>query len=83
MHSILPSNSKHQHPISVSYYYYFPLCRPIKKQVKMEQTRTRPEKKAIKGASTTTCLTSPAQDRFQWLTSPTEILQMDITVLCI
>lgn len=28
----------------------------------MEQTRTRPEKKAIKGAGTTTCLTSPAQD---------------------
>lgn len=49
----------------------------------MEQTRTSPEKKAIKGASTTTCLTSPAQDRFQWLTSPTGILQMDVTVLCI
>lgn len=49
----------------------------------MEQTRTRPEKKAIKGASTTTGLISPIQDRFQWLTSPTEILQIDVTVLYI
>lgn len=49
----------------------------------MEQTRTRPEKKATKGASTTTCLTSPAQDRFQRLTSPTGILRMDVTVFCI
>lgn len=59
-----------------------PLCSTIRKeQVKMEQTRIRPEEKTIKGARITTCLISAGHDRYQWLNSPVTVLQMSITVL--